>query len=219
MTMGTSAPPTGSTKRTPKARDSTSRTSTSQNCGSMKSQTPVAMVATATRMVIHLPAGMTTGRVVMISCNFRKVTIEPLKATEPMMIVSTVKREKRKSPWSPRWRYSTIAMRPAAPPPTPLKSATSCGIAVILTRRAEIQPMADPTRMAAMMRIRLSSSMPVKKSTTVATTAPIAPSAVPRRAVFGDDRPLSDRMNRTAAPRLTSWAHVGVFTAIPRPCH
>jgi hypothetical protein len=43
-------------------------------------------------------------------------------------------------------------MSAAAPPPTPLKSATICGIAVIFTRRAEMTPitvpMAMPTRIS-----------------------------------------------------------------------
>ena len=45
-----------------------------------------------------------------------------------------------------RWN-SAAAMRAAAPPPTPLKSATICGIAVIFTRRAETTPITVPTAM------------------------------------------------------------------------
>ena len=36
-------------------------------------------------------------------------------------------------------------MSAAAPPPTPLKSATICGIAVIFTSRAETTPITVPT--------------------------------------------------------------------------
>ena len=43
-------------------------------------------------------------------------------------------------------RNSTQAISATAPPPTPLKSATICGIAVIFTRRADRQPMAVPKR-------------------------------------------------------------------------
>jgi hypothetical protein len=43
-----------------------------------------------------------------------------------------------------RWN-SAAAMSAAAPPPTPLKSATICGIAVIFTRRAEANPITVPT--------------------------------------------------------------------------
>jgi hypothetical protein len=42
---------------------------------------------------------------------------------------------------------SANAIRAAAPPPTPLKSATICGIAVIFTRRAATAPKLPPTAM------------------------------------------------------------------------
>ena len=41
-------------------------------------------------------------------------------------------------------RNSTQAISAAAPPPTPLNSATICGIAVIFTERAEGTPMIVP---------------------------------------------------------------------------
>jgi len=48
-------------------------------------------------------------------------------------------------------RRVTAAMAAAAPPPMPLKTATICGMAVILTTRAQYQPpsppMATPTKM------------------------------------------------------------------------
>ena len=40
---------------------------------------------------------------------------------------------------------SATAISAAAPPPTPLNSATICGIAVMRTRRAETAPIALPT--------------------------------------------------------------------------
>ena len=40
--------------------------------------------------------------------------------------------------------YSDSATSATAPPPTPLNSATICGIAVIFTARAETTPMAVP---------------------------------------------------------------------------
>ncbi len=42
-----------------------------------------------------------------------------------------------------RW-YSAAATSAAAPPPTPLNSATICGIAVILTLRAPTTPITAP---------------------------------------------------------------------------
>ncbi len=43
---------------------------------------------------------------------------------------------------------SASAIRATAPPPTPLKSATICGIAVIFTRRAPTAPTTAPIAIA-----------------------------------------------------------------------
>ena len=164
------------------------------------SQTPPTIVATATRIVIHLPSGITTGRVVMSSWSLRNVTIDPEKAMEPTMIVATVKIKNNRSS-DPTTRYSTTAISAAAPPPTPLNSATSCGIAVILTRRAATSPTTEPTARKTRIRTRFISSIPLKNSTTVASKAPTAPSSTPVRAVRGEDMDFSARMNSTAATR------------------
>jgi hypothetical protein len=143
---------------------------------------------------------MMTGRVVMSSCNFRNVTMDPLKDTEPTTTVKTVAISAAIDP-EPCSVYSTTEISAAAPPPTPLKSATSCGMAVIWTRRAEITPIAEPTTIATRMIARLRTSIPLKKTTTVAMSAPSAPSRLPVRAVLGDDSPFRARMNKTAATR------------------
>ena len=57
--------------------------------------------------------------------------IEPLKDTQPTTTVNTVKITSALVASLPKFKYSTIATRAAAPPPTPLNSATSCGIWVI----------------------------------------------------------------------------------------
>ena len=49
-----------------------------------------------------------------------------------------------------RWN-SAAAISAAAPPPTPLNSATICGIAVIFTLRAETTPMTAPTAIPTMI--------------------------------------------------------------------
>ena len=54
--------------------------------------------------------------------------MEPLNETHPTMTVNTEKITSAVVAVSPRLRYSTIATSAAAPPPTPLNSATSCGI-------------------------------------------------------------------------------------------
>jgi hypothetical protein len=151
-------------------------------------------------MVIHLPSGMTTGRVVMSSWSLRYVTTDPEKATDPMITVATVKIKNSRSS-EPTTRYSTMAISPAAPPPTPLNSATSCGIAVIFTRRAATSPATEPTARTIRISARFISSMPLKNKTTVAMSAPAAPSKTPVRAVRGEDIDFSARMNSTAATR------------------
>ena len=57
--------------------------------------------------------------------------IDPLNETQPTITVKTVAITTGVLAVSPRFKYSTIATSAAAPPPTPLKSATSCGIWVI----------------------------------------------------------------------------------------
>ncbi len=52
-------------------------------------------------------------------------------------------------------RKTTIEMRAAAPPPTPLKMATIWGIAVIFTMRAAGTAMAAPMAMATRVSTRL----------------------------------------------------------------
>ncbi len=94
-------------------------------------------------------------------------------------------------------RYATSA---AAPPPTPLNNATSCGIAVIATRRAAGTPIRQPTTIAPKIHGRLSRSY-ARNVTTIAAAAPTAPISVPSRAVLGDERPFSDRTKQMAAIR------------------
>ena len=54
--------------------------------------------------------------------------IDPLNETQPTTTVNTVKITSAVVASAPSAKYSTIATSAAAPPPTPLNSATSCGI-------------------------------------------------------------------------------------------
>ena len=56
---------------------------------------------------------------------------DPEKEVQPTITVNTVATTSAFEAPAPRFRYSAVATRAAAPPPTPLKSATSCGICVI----------------------------------------------------------------------------------------
>ena len=82
---------------------------------------------------------MITGREVISSCSLAKVTIEPAKETEPTRIVNAVATSANFSTSAPDSTISCSSSRAtsaAAPPPTPLNSATICGIWVICTVRA-----------------------------------------------------------------------------------
>ena len=85
-----------------------------------------------------------------------------------------------------------------APPPTPLKSATICGIAVIFTWRAAGTPTATPSATPSAIRPQLPS--PGLSSVAItAMTMPTAAMRLPRTAVVGPDRPRKPWMNREKA--------------------
>ncbi len=81
-------------------------------------------------------------------------------------------------------------MRKIAPPPTPLNSATICGIAVMRTCSAAGTPIAvpttRPTTISAQLSICLSSSVAM-----IAMTMPAAAIRLPRTAVRGPVSPIS----------------------------
>lgn len=84
---------------------------------------------------------------------------------------------------------STHAMSATAPPPTPLNSATICGIAVILTLRADGTPTSAPIATPR----TISSQLPMPGVSRVASTATPMPTAaiqLPRTAVRGPVRPI-----------------------------
>ena len=83
----------------------------------------------------------------MSSWSFAKATIEPANEIAPIsaesmiaMLMSTF----RLPGTGARLWNSAHEMSAAAPPPTPLNSATICGIAVIFTRSAATAPKPPP---------------------------------------------------------------------------
>ena len=84
----------------------------------------------------------------MISCSLPKAMFEPQNETEPMIAANRIGISCSSSGLPPAcWsdsRYSTNEISATAPPPTPLNSATICGIAVIFTLRAAGTPTAVP---------------------------------------------------------------------------
>ena len=90
--------------------------------------------------------------------------------------------------------------RAAAPPPTPLNSATICGIAVIFTLRAADRSERCADRGA-------DDDLPVRCARRVAQrdadrdAIPNAPTQFPRRAVVGDERNRSASMKQMIVTR------------------
>ena len=118
------------------------------------------------------------------------------------------------SPLSPvKWRRnSDHAISATAPPPTPLNSATICGIAVIFTLRAAGTPTAVPTATPNAIRIAVSVSGITPGFNSVATTAIAIPTAailLPRTAVCGPVRPRNPTMNRITATMYSASMKFG----------
>ncbi len=98
----------------------------------------------------------------------------------------------------PASRNSTRLMSATAPPPTPLNSATICGIAVIFTLRAAGTPTTVPSTRPAAIRPQ----SPIRSSSSVATIAmpmPTAATRLPLTAVRGPRSMRRPRMNSTKA--------------------
>ena len=96
---------------------------------------------------------------------------------------------------------SAHAISATVPPPTPLNSATSCGIAVILVFLAGGTPRTTPMSRPATMRIQLIEAVS-RTLINVATTArpmPAAAMRLPRTAVLGPVSPDRPRMKRANA--------------------
>ena len=136
------------------------------------------------------------------SCSFRNATFEPQNEIEPMIAANRIGISVSSGglpPSSSASMYSTTLISATAPPPTPLNSATICGIAVIFTLRAAGIPTAVPI---ANPRIT-SGQSPIRSSSSVATTAiamPAAATRLPRTAVRGPRsmcRPTMKRLNAT----------------------
>src|SRR2546429_2182801 len=98
---------------------------------------------------------------------------------------------------------SASATSAAAPPPTPLNSATICGIAVIFTARAATAPIGAEASITS--RIHQRYWMPLRANVaTMAISIPAAPMRLPSGAVFGEERKRSARMKATIVARYAS---------------
>ena len=148
ITTGMSAPPIGSTNSTPNSA-APAAIAHSNHCSSA----PATITAPATT---HAPSnsafpicwpGYVIGRPRISSWSLANATIEPANEIDPISAERTIavlmSRCRPPGAGARRWN-SANEMSAAAPPPTPLNSATICGIAVIFTRRAATSPKPPP---------------------------------------------------------------------------
>ncbi len=131
----------------------------------------------------------------------------PKAITEPEKVIAPTKVPMKSSsllpvgsgaatPKAPGLFTAAIAISTAAMPTSECIAATSSGICVISTRRATKAPMLPPTSIAS----RIAARLPRDTTASVTSTAmpmPTMPNRLPRRAITGEDSPLSARMNRT----------------------
>src|SRR6266542_2332115 len=171
MTTGMSAPPIGSTNRMPNSSAPASSAITSASRWG----------PTSAPMATRLPANDTA----------------PISAES--MIAIPMSALIRPGSGATSWK-SASATSAAAPPPTPLKSATICGIAVIFTARAAYAPIGAD----ASITIRIDQSLWTPRWAKVAAMAipiPAAPIRFPSGAVFGEERNRRARMKATIVTR------------------
>ncbi len=149
-------------------------------------------------------AGHVIGRPGSSSWSLPNATSEPANEIEPTiaenMIETAILASSDSTPASAATWYSEAAISAAAPPPTPLNSATICGIAVIFTRCAATTPMTVPTARPTAIQVNDTTDSSHRVAT-MATSMPTAATTLPRRAVRGVDRNFRPRMNRTDAAR------------------
>ena len=194
ITTGMSAPPIGSTTSSPSTDDVTSRPTISHSDAPPTTiATPNPTAASSTSRFSGCCSRPTViGRPGRISCSFPNATLEPQNDADPTIAANSDATATYAASWSnpALLRNSTHAINAIAPPPTPLNSATICGIAVIFTRRAAGTPTAVPIATPS----RISHQLPSPGVSSVATTATAMPAAaimLPRTAVFGPVSPIS----------------------------
>ena len=200
MTTGMSAPPMGSTNRTPK-RSAQAMSATSTHCASAPAiaAIPNATPASRTSALKTFCPGKTIGRPLTSSWSLAKATADPAKEIDPISAERTID-TLSSLPGPTVLCHSASATSAAAPPPTPLKIATICGIAVIRTVRAPTTPTTVP--MSPPTTIQAQFPIPSRESVVaIATSIPAPPTQFPLRACFGDERNRSATTKQTIVTR------------------
>ncbi len=125
----------------------------------------------------------------------------PVNVTAPMRMVMTTETPISIGSGSGRlWTTSHAATSADARPPNPLKAATICGIAVILTRRAAQPPSTPPTTSPPTI-VPQVTTLVANKVITIAPSMPTPAIALPWRAVRGPLIRFSPMMNATEQRR------------------
>src|SRR5439155_23572459 len=149
---------------------------------------------------------------VISSWSLANATMLPANDTEPMTMLKTLGNTSAKGGCTPNFSSSATATSAAAPPPTPLKRATICGMAVMRTMRAPTVPISMPIMSPTAV---ISKPACVKwRSGTVAPSAITMPAAavkLPLRAPLGELSCFRPRMNSAAARRYARAITVGSF--------
>ena len=195
ITTGMSAPPIGSTTMFPRMAAASKMPRMNSAWEWVPAARTIALAA-ATRNSVTLKTtctGSLIGRPGRIPWSFPNAMLEPQKEIEPMIAASSEGISDFSAQLLPPvrkwWRYSTKAIIATAPPPTPLNSATICGIAVMRTLRAAGTPTAVPMTTPTM--IRPHSPRPGVSSVAInAMPMPTAAIMLPRTAVRGPVSPM-----------------------------
>jgi hypothetical protein len=135
----------------------------------------------------------------MISCSLPNAMIEPQNEIDPMIAANNEATTMCTVGDSWCWNAekplvsinSASAMSATVPPPTPLKNATSCGMAVILVSRAGGTPSTTPTTSPATISGHWSVWRILIRVAVTARAMPAAAIRLPRTAVLGPVRPIS----------------------------
>ena len=146
-------------------------------------------------------AGQVIGRPGSSSWSLPNATSEPANEIEPTiaenMIETAILASSDSTPASAATWYSEAAISAAAPPPTPLNSATICGIAVIFTRCAATTPMTVPTAMPMMIQVNDTTRLVAQRGDDGDQHADRGHDvAAPRRAGRGQELQAEDEQDR-----------------------
>ena len=141
----------------------------------------------------------TIGRPLTSSCSLAKATTEPANEIEPISAERTIETVSSRT-GSATLCHSESATSAAAPPPTPLKIATICGIAVMRTLRAPIRPTTLPITSATTISSQFSS--PSSRSVVaMARSIPAPPIQFPLRACRGEERNFRETTKQAIVTR------------------